>query len=399
MKFAHLADCHIGGWREQRLSEATTKAFSAAVDRCIEKEVDFAVISGDLFNTSLPSVDRLKEMVLKLKELNDKGITAYAVAGSHDFSPTGKTMLDVLENAGLLINVAKTAEEGTQITLNFTTDQKTGAKLAGMVGKKGGLEKELYARLAKGALENEPGFKIFLFHSLVSELKTADFEKMDSVPLELLPKNFGYYAGGHPHFVSSREFENHGLIAYPGPLFPNNFREMEMLENGGFYIVHEEGGKARAEWEPIVVHNVFSIMLDCEGKSASEAEDEINERIKNKEFNNTIITLRLSGTLRSGKATDINFKSLFNRLYEKSAFFVMKNTSALKSREFEEIKISEGSVGDVEEELIRQSIGSPSEIEKVKSLMAALDREKGEGETAAVFEQRIKDDVLRMLEL
>lgn len=399
MRFAHLADCHIGGWREQKLSEATTKAFSLAIDKCVEKGVDFVVISGDLFNTSLPSVDRLKEMVLKLKEIKDKGVAVYCIAGSHDFSPTGKTILDVLENAGLMVNVAKNIEEGDKIRLNFVVDKKTGAKITGMIGKKGGLEKEFYKKLAKENLEKEEGFKIFLFHSLLSELKTAEFEKMDSVPLGCLPRKFSYYAGGHPHFVSSKKFENHGIIAYPGPLFPNNFRELEKLENGGFYFVEENNGELKAEWEPIVVHNVHSIKIDCNEKSASEVEEEILEQIKNEEFNNTIVTLRLFGTLRSGKVSDINFKSIFNKLYEKSAFFVMKNTAALKSKEFKEIKTDESAIGDVEEELIKQSIEDSSEREKAKSLMLALDKEKGEGETTAVFEQRIKDDVLKMLEL
>ncbi len=399
MRFAHLADCHIGGWREQKLSEATTKAFSAAIDKCVEKQIDFVLIAGDLFNTSLPSVDRLKEMVLKLKELKDRGIAVYVIAGSHDFSPTGKTMLDVLENAGLIVNAAKNAEEEGKFRLSFVVDGKTGAKIAGMIGKKGGLEKEIYAKLVRENLENESGFKIFMFHSLLSELKTAEFEKTDSVQLTALPKNFNYYAGGHPHFVEKKKLENYGLFAYPGPLFPNNFAELEKLENGGFYVIDVEEGKINAEWQPIVVHNVYSIKLDCDDKSPEGVEEEIIEQIKDKEFNNTIITLRLSGTLKSGKVTDINFKSIFNKLYGKGAFFVMKNTSALKSKEFREIKTSEGQVADVEEELIKQSIEDVKEVEKVKNLMLALDKEKGEGETTAVFEQRVKDDLFRMLEL
>ena len=34
-------------------------------------------------------------------------IEVYVIPGSHDFSPSGKTMLDVLENSGLVINVNK----------------------------------------------------------------------------------------------------------------------------------------------------------------------------------------------------------------------------------------------------------------------------------------------------
>src|SRR3989338_6634094 len=141
MKFAHLADCHIGSWREPKLREVNAKAFIKAMDLCIEKNVDFIIISGDLFNTSLPAIDNLKTAVKKLKEIKNKNIPVYIIAGSHDFSPSGKTMLDVLEEAELFINVARGEEKDGKLRLKFTVDPKTGAKITGLLGKKGTLEK------------------------------------------------------------------------------------------------------------------------------------------------------------------------------------------------------------------------------------------------------------------
>src|SRR3989339_1081014 len=158
MKFAHLADCHIGSWRDPKLRDVSTKAFIRAIDICIERNVDFILISGDLFNTSLPAIDNLKQVVIKLKELKDNGISVYAIAGSHDFSPSGKTMLDVLEGAGLLVNVAKGQLEEDKLKLNFTVDKKTGAKITGLLGRRGNLEKGFYENLIKENLEKEEGY-------------------------------------------------------------------------------------------------------------------------------------------------------------------------------------------------------------------------------------------------
>ena len=97
MKFAHLADCHIGSWRDPRLKDTSTNAFIKAVDKCINEKVDFILIAGDLFNTSFPRLDNLKTVVGKLKQLNDLDIPVYIVPGSHDYSSSGKTILDVLE--------------------------------------------------------------------------------------------------------------------------------------------------------------------------------------------------------------------------------------------------------------------------------------------------------------
>ena len=44
MKFAHLADCHIGSWRDPKLRDLSSTAFSKAVDSCIQKQVDFVLI-------------------------------------------------------------------------------------------------------------------------------------------------------------------------------------------------------------------------------------------------------------------------------------------------------------------------------------------------------------------
>ena len=397
MKFAHLGDCHIGGWREPKLSFIAAKAFEKAISIAIEKNLDFVLITGDLFNTSLPGIDNLNVVVKKLKELKDKGIQAYAIAGSHDFSPSGRTIIDVLEHAGLLVNVFKGSAENNILKLNFTVDKKTGAKITGIVGRKGMLERNYYENLEKATLEQEPGYKIFMFHTALSELKPADMDKMDSAPLSYLPKNFNYYAGGHVHEVINVKEKGYGPIVYPGALFPANFRELEKFGNGGFFIVEDD----KAEWQPVQIQNVLSIKINCSLKNPQEVEQEIFEDIKHKEFFNTIVTLRLSGKLKEGMISDINFSQIYSRLYEKGAYFVMKNVSSLETREFEAVKI--GSVEEIESKLIEENINqikiNQNEIKLVNDLMNVLNKEKEEDEKIADFEKRVVEDALKVFEI
>ncbi len=403
MRFAHFADCHIGSWREPKLRDISTRAFSKAVDLSIEKKVDFIVIAGDLFNTSLPAVDSLKEVVAKLKELKDKGIAVYIVPGSHDFSPSGKTMLDVLENAGLFINVAKGTVEDGKLKLNFTVDEKTGAKITGLPGKKGMLERSFYANLARDNLEKEDGYKIFLFHTALTEFKPKELEHMDGVPLSLLPKNFDYYAGGHPHYIFNERITDYGRIAYTGPLFPNNFRELEKFQSGGIFIV--EDGKVN--YEPVQIYNVYNIKINADNKTPEQIEAEILEDIKGKEFINIIVTIRVEGRLRSSKPSDLNFKEIYNSLYEKSAYFVMKNTNKLTTKDFEEIKIDTDSIEDVESKIIKEHLGQikvtdltqEKEEEMIKSLIELFNKEKQEGENYIDFENRIRTELSRILHI
>lgn len=405
MKFAHLADCHIGAWRDPKLKQASLMSFFKAIDKCIYEKVDFVLISGDLFNTAIPSIESLKGAVHKLKELKDKNIPVYVIAGSHDFSPSGKTMLDILEKTSLIINVAKGNIEENKLKLNFTIDEKTGAKITGMIGKRGGLEKNYYEDLKKNNLEEESGYKIFMFHSALTEFKPEDMENMDSHPLSLLPKNFDYYAGGHVHYIFDKQEENYGLIAFPGPLFPNNFKELEKLKQGSFNIVETEEKNTKIRKEKILVHNVYSLSIDCENKTPEKIESEINNEIKDKEFNNTIVTIRLYGKLDSGRPTDIKLKEIFEKLYDKSAYFVMKNTQKLSSKEFEDILIEQGSSEDIEEKMIAEQAGKfdiqnmDKEKEKsfTKKMMYILNQEKQDGEKVYDFEDRIKQEIKKQL--
>lgn len=409
MRFAHFADMHIGSWADDRLAEASTKAFVKAMDLCVEKNLDFVLISGDFFNTSLPSIDRLKEVTKKLRELADRGLPVYIIPGSHDFSPTGKTMLDVLENAGLFVNVMRgTATEDGRIILNFTVDRKTGAKIVGIGGKKGMLDRHYYDKLILDNLEKEPGFKIFMFHTAVEEFKPAGLEQMDAVPVAMFPKGFGYYAGGHIHRRFERHVGGYGLFTMPGPLFPNSFDEMELLQNGGFLIVESPGtvnggSEVKVSYHPLVIHTVFSLSINADKKSPEEVSGELMASILNKEFYNTIVLVRVAGQLCSGKASDVGFRAFFDAAYGKGAAYVAKNTGKLVGKDFEEIKVDYQSVEDIEQKLIAEHAGQskafPAEKEKdmAHQLLHVLATEKEEGETVADFEKRVKEDVAKVL--
>jgi hypothetical protein len=394
MKFAHLADCHIGGWREDKLRELSIETFRRAIDICIEKNTAFILIAGDLFNTALPNIELLKETASILRKAKDNDIDIYIIPGSHDFSTSGKTMIDVLEKAGLLENVMKFKDN----KLQFTTD-KTNVKITGLLGKKGGLEITDYENLDKKHLEKESGFKIFMFHTALTEFKPKDLEKMDSMPVASLPKNFNYYAGGHPHYIFNKKHEK-GLLTYPGALFPNNFKELEEFKNGGFYIVDD---KLNLEYIPIKIKEINSYLINANDKTPEEVEREILSNIK--DFNDKILTLKIEGTLKTGKPSDIKFKDIFSKF--KDAFIILKNTNKLTTKEFEELKLETGNVEDIEKNIIEKhlqqikikNLTKKQEEKLVHDLIDALDKEKHEGEKNVDFENRLIKDLLKVLDL
>ncbi len=406
MKYAHLADLHLGSWRDQKMRDLSTKVFLTAIDNCLKENVDFIIFAGDLFNTSLPSLDTLKIVTKKLKELNNFNIPLYVIPGSHDFSPSGKTMIDVLENAGLLINVCKGSinQETKELCLKFTKDEKTGAKLTGIIGRKGQLDQKYYENLDRSNLESEEGYKIFLFHTTISELLPRDMAFIESQPASFFPKNFNYYAGGHIHNKASINLEEGGTATYPGALFPNNFAELEKYSIGGYYLVEFSNNEQKIRWEPLEVMEHIPLTLDCHHKSPEVITFEILNKL-GQEVKNKLITIRLKGSLQNGKVSDINFKHIFETLYSQGAYFVMKNTSKLNSEEFEEISISQTNPELIEEETIKEHLqqitlfDKNTELHLTKSLLNSLNTTKKEGETITDFKRRVETEINGFLEL
>src|SRR3989337_1368897 len=120
VKFAHIADVHLGGWKQQPMQELNLLSFKKAIETCIQEKVEFVVIAGDLFDTAFPPIDVLKEAFAEFRKLKDAGIPCFLIAGSHDYSVSGKTFLDVLEKAGFCKNVAVFEDDGVKITLQPT---------------------------------------------------------------------------------------------------------------------------------------------------------------------------------------------------------------------------------------------------------------------------------------
>ena len=77
----------------------------------------------------------------------------------------------------------------------------------------------------------------------------------------------------------------------------------------------------------------------------------------------------------------------------------MKNTAKLVAEEFEEIKIDQGSVADVERSLIKEHLGQitvqdmGNEEEVTQQLMTLLTQTKADGETKADFESRMIEEI------
>ncbi|MBI2579327.1 MAG: exonuclease SbcCD subunit D [Candidatus Aenigmarchaeota archaeon] len=401
MKFAHLPDCHLGSWSAHAdMKEYSLIAFEKSIDVCMQEKVDFILQCGDFFDTSIPGIDVLRRAAAALRKCKEAGIRFYAITGSHDFSPTGKTMMSVLEDAGLLVNIAKGEEHEGKLRLKFTED-KTGAKLAGIIGRKNSLDMEYFRCLDRSIekdIEPDPGgFKIFAFHAAISEYKPGSMKDMQSMPLSLLPKGFDYYASGHVHKRFEGEYDG-SRIVYPGVLFPTSFDELEDYESG-FYIT--ENGSMK--WVDMQLFGVKAVRINADGMAPHQVEDEMKKGLR--DAAGKLVLLRVSGTLKSGKPSDIDFRTAVENAAREGAVALKINRNALTTKEFEEVKTRRASsIEDMESQIIAEHSGQAKipgfdSASLAKELMHCLMAGKMEDETNAVFWERIIGEAKKVLKI
>jgi DNA repair protein SbcD/Mre11 len=383
-KFAHISDVHLGGWKQQPLQELNMQSFRKAIDICISKKPDFVIIAGDLFDSAYPGIEILKETFSEFKKLKDSKIPCFIIAGSHDSSISGKTFLDVLEKAGFCKNVADFEEKESEIILNPTIQGNVA--LYGYPGKKSGLE---IPDLRKIKLNDSPGmFKILVLHTTIDKAKGT--LPIDSIETESLPYA-DYYALGHLHI----DFQYQNFV-YPGPVFPNNFQELEDLEHGGFYIVDTESENSLQKIE-LNLKEVVS--LEIKVKDALTATSQIIFELDKIDLEDKIVLLRVSGELENGKTSDIKFSQIEEFVKKKNAYFLLKNTHNLKTKEVElEIEVKE--TENIEEETIKiYSEKNPSDFNKlILQLIDALSIEKQEDEKSENFMNRLLEESKKVLE-
>jgi len=375
-----MGDCHLGGWRQPELMALNMRSFQFAVDTCIKEKLDFALIAGDLFDNAYPPIDILKETFQEFKRLKDANIPVFLIAGSHDYSASGKSFLDVLEKAGLATNVFKSEEKNNIIYLSPTIYKNIA--IYGYPGKKSALEVEDIARIK---LHDSPGlFKILMLHTALRD--AVGNLPIPAVDQEKLPK-VDYTALAHLHIKYNRNNR-----VYCGPLFPNNALELEELKGGSFYIVETNGKIERREVKLKEIE-----IIDLEVTNALTATEKIIDEIKKRDIKDKIAILRLHGFIETGAATDIRLGEIEWLAKKQGAYALLKNIGKLHARD--RIVQAEWGSEKLEEAIIETfQRENPNALNTLISpLISVLQAEKKEEENAQKFEDRLLEEVNRVI--
>ena len=240
MRFAHLSDSHLGS-RQFGLLERETDfydVFARNIDKIIEKDVDFVIHSGDLFDNNRPSTEALLAFQKALLRLNEAKIPIYAVAGNHD---------SILRKGALPPQVLFKDIGLKLISDNHPMYTEGPVLICGVryvPSSQSRALKSAYDQLSKMADK-------YLKSILVSHQGIDKWMHEDTHEIELsqMPKNFDYYAMGHVHNYVEEDFGK-GKLVYPGSM--EIWRTSESNENfrefgKGFVVVDLSYDKPQVE--------------------------------------------------------------------------------------------------------------------------------------------------------
>jgi DNA repair exonuclease SbcCD nuclease subunit len=387
------------------------QAFERSILISIKEQVDFILITGDFFDVNIPQLAPVKKAVEIMKHARDSGIPIYMIYGSHDFNTANISMIDILHSAELFIKPTEFEFNTDSIILKFFVDEKTGAKITGISGRKVGLDKEIYERLDKQKLESEDGFKIFLLHKGIQEILPLNLQFRDSIPISLIPKGFDYYGGGHIHKRVEKKLDS-SIIAYPGPLFGSTFQDLEETAKGetrGFYIISFDKQIIDCKFIEINVAEILYKEIVSQKWNSEKLKNEITRNISELEVKDKVVLIKVKGKLL-GKRSNIDFGKFSLDISEKGALLSFININTLSTDETSSVAVQSDNKLDIEREIFHESIknfqtestlsnklknqinskltGKAGENISI-SLLDVLRNEKLENENASTYDDRI----------
>lgn len=291
MKVGIIGDPHLGciKYTDKRASDFSYK-FNACIDELVKRNVDLVVILGDVFDSSAyrrnidyfaSNLSTIADSLLKLKRVN---IPVFAIAGNHEY---GRGRI-----GGELI-ILKSLD-----IINFLEDEivvYNGLSIGGISWKSN--RQSFLSILEKiKPLNNN---SILLIHQFCDCSMTIP--KIGSEVRESDFNGWGMVIAGHHH-----QYEDLGYALIPGSLEVHTVTE---TREKGFLIYDTETKKH--EFIPLKSQRLIRFaQINAEGKSAAEYQKEIEDWILANAKEGALIVIKIEGTLKVGRQSDIKWRYL-----------------------------------------------------------------------------------------
>lgn len=297
LSFVHTADLHLDSPFKgisgidpdlgEKLAKATFQAYEAVIELCMDEEVDFLLIAGDVYDSADKSLYAQVRFIEGLKKLETAGIQVYICHGNHDPLDGWSASLKWPGNVHIM------SGDGAEV-VEFKKEGKTAALVAGMSYPTRHITKNLVKDFPKK--EEHWPFTIGLLHCSVGTYPEHDPYAPCTLQ-DLREPGYDYWALGHIHTPS--------VVCKEAPvvIYPGNPQGRHPGETGarGCYLVNVSSGGAIStkfvETDSVRWHiREISIEgLEKEGELVESLQSQLDEIRENSRGRSAICRLILSG--------------------------------------------------------------------------------------------------------
>ncbi len=253
--FIHAADLHIGtpftsiARADQEIVDSlirsTFQAFDAMIDLALEKQVDFVLLAGDLFDSSDRNLKAVLHFRNGMQKLEQGGIQVFIVHGNHDPMDQASGMLELPPNC-TVFPASKAKWKAVQ------NSGRPVAAVCGLSFPTRSVEENLAVRIPSGP---EGLFRIVLLHCTVGN-QAGHYPYAPCSLADLVERHdangryVDYWALGHVH--SAAVLCRQPWVVYPGVIQGRSFREQG---EKGVFLVQSSGRQVVA----LDFHSVDSV--------------------------------------------------------------------------------------------------------------------------------------------
>ncbi|HJT59889.1 MAG TPA: DNA repair exonuclease, partial [Ktedonobacteraceae bacterium] len=249
--FIHIADVHLGyeqyGVRE-RFNDFS-RAFWDIVDDALNRQVDFMVIAGDLFNKRAIDALTLIHAIEGLKKLKERGIPVLAIEGNHDRSyyRDGISWLQFLCHQQYLMLLAPRMRDGAPLLTAWDSHSMLGSHVDLLDGRlrvyglpwQGAATLRSMDGLAK-AMEQVRGeedaagieYRLLMMHTGLEGIVPRIQGLPSMAQFQPLRRQVDYLALGHVH----KPYEFDGWMYNPGSTETCGAEESSWEDRGYYYV-------------------------------------------------------------------------------------------------------------------------------------------------------------------
>ncbi|MFA5125483.1 MAG: DNA repair exonuclease [archaeon] len=390
-----FSDSHFGFGSDDRFEESFAR-FKESIQIFKERNVDFLLHAGDLFDSAVPeqevwkkafecfSVNNSSDKLTSITKygLNEsqkvlvKGIPVIAIHGTHEFRGKDFTnAIAILEEANCLVH----------LHAGFVELEKNGEKV--FVHGLGGIP-EKHAREALQKFNPKPvqgGVNLLLLHQSFKEFLPFDDEMIASLSLADLPDGFDLIIDGHLHWSNEQKLEGKRFLLTGSSIF-TQMKKLESSHSKGVFLF--ETKTKNLEFIPFAnQRKLFYEKIDFKSAQPEEVIGVVNQKIDSvcslgKFDLKPLVRLKLCGSLAKGfSQADISFSFPDSAIFSVSKDFSVesfgKKIEELKAMQLEKKSIIDLGV-DILEKNIEESGLKEFDSRRIFELLSIGENEKAE---------------------